>query len=142
MQTETWKAIPGYEGRYQVSDLGRVRSLDRILNYSTRGFPANKKYVGRVLKPSASSKGHLKITIDKMNKPIHQLVMLAFIGPRPNATETRHLDGDPKNNCLVNLCYGTKEENHRDLYRTGVSFLLRTFVVSGGCSAKAAPGTP
>lgn len=117
--TETWKDIPGYEGRYQVSDLGRVRSLDRRVNIGN-GFTRMMR--GRILRPAASKNNpHLYVILGHgtAGSPVHQLVARAFHGPRPEGQEVRHLDGDPQNNRADNLAYGTRTENLLDIYRVG-----------------------
>lgn len=103
---ETWKDIPGYEGKYQVSDLGRVRSwyngkkMWRLRRLSKTG--SRKEYLHLVLKKDGKEKAWL----------VHRLVLLAFVGP--SGLHTRHLDGDARNNKVSNLCYGTLDENMED----------------------------
>jgi hypothetical protein len=103
---EQWRPVPGFEGKYEVSDLGRVKSL--------RWTPP------RILRPGPSNYGHLSVALGQRNtRMIHQLVLLAFVGPRPPGQEARHLDGDPANNRLDNLCWGTRGDNIRDAVRHG-----------------------
>lgn len=108
---ERWRAIPGYVGAYEVSDLGRVRSLPR---HDRLGRPVQ----GRVLKPAPDSGGYSTYNLHRDGQGCthraHCLVALAFVGPRPADLEVRHLDGDPSNNALVNLAYGTRSENQLD----------------------------
>lgn len=113
---ERWLPIPGYEGRYDVSDHGRVRSW----------LPWRNTPVPRVLKPYyATARGGyptVRLQSNQGQEPsacIHRLVMLAFVGPMPDGQEVRHLDGDPTNNRLSNLTYGTSSENARDMVRHG-----------------------
>lgn len=79
---------------------------------------------GRVLKPMAAQKGHLYVLVPPPRRPrklfVHRAVLLAHVGP-PNdpAMECRHLDGNPGNNSLSNLAWGTKVENMRDKARHG-----------------------
>lgn len=103
--SETWRPIPGHT-RYEVSDLGRVRSL-------RRGEP-------KLMKPARNVRNeyrYLTVVSDE-GKPwsiqVHRLVLLAFVGPKPDGMETRHLDGDTENNTLANLVYGTRLENVAD----------------------------
>lgn len=121
---ETWKDIPGYEGHYQASDHGRIRSVDRTVNgrnpYTRERFERRVK--GRVLKPGRYCKsGHLAVVLGKgtPGKPVHQLVMLTFQGPSPAGTEVCHNNGDPADNRLENLRYDTRRENILDVYRQG-----------------------
>jgi len=53
--------------------------------------------------------------------PVHKVVLEAFVGPRPDGMECRHLDGDRSNSCLVNLCWGTSSENKADMIKHGTS---------------------
>jgi hypothetical protein len=111
-----WRPIPGYEGLYEASDDGQVRSLPRR---DWRG----RVLSGRVLKTHRNSSGYPIVSLCTRGKPrtiyVHQLVAAAFIGPRPAGTETRHLDGDQLNNRAGNLVYGTASENKLDTVRHG-----------------------
>lgn len=109
-QLERWRAIPGYEGSYEVSDLGRVRSLDRI----TRD---GKRVRGCVLKPFTMPSGHLRVGLSHgpgQTKKVHRLVLEAFVGPCPPEMEALHRNGVPADCRLANLRWGTKSENARD----------------------------
>jgi len=113
METERWLPIPGYEGRYDVSDLGRVRSW---LAWRTLPVP-------HVLAALNSSHGYLSVGLVRdgqaTTKEIHALVMLAFSGERLDGLEVRHLDGNSRNNVATNLAYGTRSENTLDKVRHG-----------------------
>lgn len=108
---EIWKDIAGYEGKYQVSNLGRVRSLDR---YSWNGY----KYWlqrGKILKASSQKSGYLFVTLSKAGKTkpyrVHRLVAQAFI-PNPNGwPQVSHKDEDVTNNKVENLEWCTAEYN-------------------------------
>lgn len=106
-----WRAIPDYENLYRVSDEGDVWSYPRS---TTRGGS---------LKHIPDKRGYHYVTLTKNRKQtriqVHQLVLLAFCGPCPPKMETRHLDGNPANNRLGNLAYGTHSENIRDKFRHG-----------------------
>jgi hypothetical protein len=110
---ERWLPIPGHEGRYDVSDQGNVRSW----------VPYNGTSVPRTLATELNKHGYLRAVLygdcRKISKRVHQLVMLAFVGPRPEGLETRHLDGNKLNNILTNLVYGTSSENRFDTVRHG-----------------------
>lgn len=112
---EQWKDIPGYEGRYQVSDFGQVRSVDRRVRLVAHGVETTRLARGRILKPGPSASGHLSVVLGKGNtRSVHSLVALAFIGPRPVGADVAHRDGDPTNNAVGNLRYATRSENNRD----------------------------
>ena len=118
--TETWKDVPGYEGKYQVSDLGRVRSLPHKVRVVAHGTEATRMSPGRILRPGPRSSGHLTVSLGRHNsQQVHQLVMRAFVGPRPDGMEVCHNDGDPTNNALDNLRYDTRAENIIDVMRQG-----------------------
>ena len=105
---ERWLPVVGWEGLYEVSDHGRVRGLRR----------------GLILKPSYSNSGGYALLIlsrdgRQFGRYIHHLVLEAFVGPRPEGAEVRHLDGDPRNSTLANLAYGTSGENKLDQVHHG-----------------------
>lgn len=108
---EMWKKINGYEKLYQISNCGQVKSLSRS---TTRGG---------ILKLNKHKSGHLYIKLCKDGKyesfQIHRLVLETFIGLCPVGMECRHLDGNPKNNRLNNLKWGTRSENVRDAIKHG-----------------------
>lgn len=116
---EEWRPVVGYEGVYEVSSFGRVRSLSRWV----RANSGWRKTEIRYFTPSSSgrSKKYKRVLLRNPDKqrPVHQLVLEAFVGPRPENCEVRHLDGDPSNNRLDNLAWGTKAENQADKIRHG-----------------------
>ena len=116
--TEVWKAIPGFEGLYEASTLGNIRSLDREITYPNG---RTYKYRGKVLKAHSVNKyGHQILKLGSQHrKLVHVLVAETFIGPRPDGMEVRHLNGDPTDNRADNLRYGTRSENQRDQYNYG-----------------------
>lgn len=102
---EIWKDIPGYEGRYQASSLGKVRRLvPNIAELKT--YPNKKK------------KGYEQLVLCKDGVKtkcrVHQLVARTFLGEKPPGQIVRHLDGNPSNNAIDNLAYGTASDNKRD----------------------------
>ena len=121
---ETWAPVPDYEGVYEVSDQGRVRSLDRI--------DSNGRTVhGKILKPWVAKRrgGGKKTTnhqIVDLNRDgrrkavyVHTLVLTVFVGERPEGLEACHYDGDPTNNHRSNLRWDTHVGNMADLARHG-----------------------
>lgn len=124
--TEVWKAIPGYEGRYEVSDMGRVRSLPHYVRLVAQGKETRRLSPGRILKPGKQMQsGHVSVSLGRHNsRLVHQLVLEAFVGPRPAAPkgsliDVLHLNSNPADNRLVNLRYGTRSENIRQDWREG-----------------------
>lgn len=126
--SETWKPVVGYEGIYEVSDLGRVRSLDRI-------DAGGQKRRGVVLQPKVTPKGYHDVTLangPRETRRVHRLVLTAFVSPPPPGLQARHLDGDPASNALPNLKWGTAVENNRDRVLHGTHpELLKTHCPSG-----------
>jgi hypothetical protein len=121
MQAEIWRDIPGYEGAYQVSSLGRVRSMDRrIESKSKHGKSYTRFSAGRLISPSRAEK-YAKIVLYPGNKSVlvHRLVASVFLGPCPEGQEVRHLNGDVTDNSVENLAYGSHKENEADKVRHG-----------------------
>ena len=121
---EIWKDIPDYEGIYQVSNLGNVKSLSRTF------LRENKMLINwkeRPLKPSMSSNGKLTVNLykDKKGKlfQVHQLVAMAFLNHKPNGLKwvVDHIDNNPINNKLENLQIITQRENSSKDVRKGSS---------------------
>ena len=105
---EIWKDVKGYEGIYQVSNLGRVRSLDRMAG-------RNRLYKGRVIMERTHNTGYKFVRLCRNNKfeqpSIHRLVAEAFI-PNPNNKPTvNHIDENKGNNIVTNLEWATYKEN-------------------------------
>ena len=113
----TWKAVPGFEGHYEVSDAGGVR---RFL----RGRRAIAKYgPHRVLSPKALPSGYRQVVLSKNNvqtyRYVHRLVLEAFVGPCPEGMLSCHGNGDKSDNRLANLRWDTQAANLGDARRHG-----------------------
>lgn len=110
---EIWKDIEGYEGLYQVSNLGRVKTLKKEwLAHHTAILTHEEK----IIKPYPSHNGYLRVALSKDNKyhkfPVHRLVANAFIGKQPTPQHTiNHKDFDRQNNRVDNLEWLTQKEN-------------------------------
>lgn len=112
---ESWKPIAGWEGFYEVSDHGRVRSVDR----EVRGADGRtQKWRGRILVHNVMPKGYRAVSFSRPGKRgrdyVHRLVMAAFVGPCPPGMEVCHRNGDPGDNRHSNLRYGTFSSNNMD----------------------------
>lgn len=126
---EIWKDIPGYEGRYQVSNAGNVRSLAHRVRLVAHGKETTRLSPGRILKPGPQQSGHLSVAIGKGNsRQVHQLVLEAFVGPCPEGCEVLHLNHNPADNRLENLRYGTRSENLRMDYVAGRRTVPKNFI--------------
>ena len=113
---ESWRPIPGYDSLYEVSSLGRVRSLDRR-------DPAGRSRRGRLLKLKNDKNGYQSVSLSKEGVVrqllVHRLVLFAFSGRPAPGQETLHADGDRSNNSIANLSWGTRAQNHEDMARHG-----------------------
>jgi len=122
VKVEVWRSIPKHEG-YEVSNFGRVRSLDRWI-VDRRGASRFKK--GQILKVrmvesaerDCDRYAHVMLGRGKSRR-VHQLVAWAFIGPQPAGLYVCHNDGDRRNNRDTNLYYGTAKQNQLDRHRHG-----------------------
>lgn len=117
-----WRAVTGFEGLYEVSDDGRVRSLDRVVPRRDGG---TTRRPGKELRGSPNTtNGRIEVGLTRqgrrVSRYVHRLVLEAFVGPCPPDMEARHLDDDPLNNSLANLLWGTRSENVRDRVRNGI----------------------
>ena len=114
IMTEAWKDIKGYEGYYQVSNLGRVKSIDKLR------FNSDVIIKGKILKPWDNSHGYLQVKfvknrVKKMPK-VHRLVAQTFLGLDPNRVFVNHKDGNRSNNNIDNLEWVTRRENNCHKY--------------------------
>lgn len=118
---EQWRDVIGYEGYYQVSNLGRVRSVDRVVRHSRGG---TRKLKGKILRLSPmDGGGHLAVHLCKkgtrLDIGVHRLVAAAWIGPRPIGQQVRHGSNGVSDNSVSNLCYGSCQEDCLDKRRDG-----------------------
>lgn len=110
---EIWKDVVGYEGYYQVSNLGNVRSVDRVVNVRN-GTKISK---GKRLKPSTNKQGYLFVPLSKENDVslarVNRIVAQAFIPNPDNLPAVNHIDRNRTNNKVSNLEWCTIEYNNR-----------------------------
>lgn len=109
---EIWKNIKGYEGLYQISNYGNIKSLDRIIIYKNKYSHFHK---GKYLKQEIDINGYLYISISKDGKikknKVHRLVAETFIFNPKNKSDVNHKDGNKQNNNIDNLEWNTHQEN-------------------------------
>jgi hypothetical protein len=118
---EIWKDIPNFEGLYQVSNIGRVKSVDRIRNQSNgkkRFFPE------KIIKPFIDDSGYPRICIytkdaTPTKQKVHRLVAMAFIPNPDNKPCVGHLDNDRMNPKVENLVWCTVKENAQHCIKSG-----------------------
>lgn len=116
---EQWRPVVGYEGFYEVSNMCRVKGLDRMV--MRRGEIV--RVAGVLLKMHRHSAGYWVVDLRQLNvrhtKYVHRLVLEAFVGPCPEGEECRHLNGDRADARLENLAWGTRVEQAEDRRRHG-----------------------
>ncbi len=122
---EEWRPVPDWEGYYEASDQGRVRSVDRVITceHPTWG-EHSRRLKGRIFSPSLT-RGYPHVVLKRGGQfsgyYVHSLVLLAFAGPRPSGHVCRHLNGNPEDARMANLAWGTLSENQADRVLHGTS---------------------
>ena len=115
---EIWKDIKGYEGLYQISNQGRVKSLKNRSNHRNE-----------IILKQATVQGYKKVYLFKDAKgkiyPVHRLVAINFISNPLNKEEVNHINGDKSNNCVDNLEWNTKKENQTHCIKTGLRIMKK-----------------
>lgn len=121
MDKEIWKDIEGYEGLYQVSNYGRVKSFDQFINQKNNSKALRK---GRILKQSKNKDGYLRLRLVKNKKGktffVHRLVAKTFISNPRKLNEVNHKDGNKENNNADNLEWCNRSENISHAYKLGL----------------------
>lgn len=116
---EQWLPVVGWEGLYEVSDQGRVRSIDRVVHCRDGRTLA---YPSVTLRPGTGTTGALYVNLSNGTtkvRRVHQLVLEAFVGPCPPGMEGCHWDDNKENNALTNLRWDTHTANMYDKVRNG-----------------------
>ena len=116
--SEIWKPVPGFEGYYEVSNMGRVKSLSRVVNAKSHGKPIKRNTGDRIIKGGRTGRagcGYLRVTLcngkEYKDFILHRLVAQVFI-PNPNNLPCiNHKDENPANNCVDNLEWCTHAYN-------------------------------
>lgn len=123
---EIWKPVPGWEGLYEASSLGFIRSFDRVvLSISKNGVRRTWTSRGRILRPSITRKGYLGLALSRpgeraTTREVHRLVCLAFHGPPPtDIHHAAHRNGKRTDNRAENLRWATPKDNQADQYAHG-----------------------
>lgn len=115
---EIWKNIPGFEGSYQVSSEGRVKSLSRQVGHNWGGL---KTLSERILKNNPMDSGYLRVNLRKAGKTVafcvYVLVALAFHGKPKDGQEVRHWNDEKHDNTASNILWGSRSENMLDRSR-------------------------
>ena len=120
LTSELWLPVVDWEVFYEVSEIGGMRSLDRIDRLG-------RHFRGRTLKPYMDPSGYPRVNLSGGGRlapalQVHRLLMAAFAGPCPPGQEVRHWDGNPANCTLSNLLYGTRSDQRHDDVRNGRHF--------------------
>lgn len=119
--SEVWKSIPGFEGLYEASTHGRIRSVDRLV---TGKNGVTKPFHGRVLAPRPMNAGYLMVNLCKdgkaVNYLIHRLIATTFLPNDDDLAEVNHIDGVKSNNVLSNLEWMSRVRNIRHAMGMGL----------------------
>lgn len=112
MAKEVWKDISGYEGLYQISDFGNVKSITRMVKSNHGNFRLQRE---KLLKVRLNNKGYYTVILYKDSHPktffVHRLVAIAFIPNENDLPEVNHIDENKLNNYVENLEWVTHKEN-------------------------------
>lgn len=133
---EIWKDIEGYEGSYQVSNLGRVKSLERMVFNPLHGQIKIKE---TILKFGHDGFNYCQVglqTNGRKNFKIHRLVAIAFIPNPENKREINHIDGNKDNNCIDNLEWVSSSENQIHAYKNNLRKPSRALLGRTGSECK------
>lgn len=126
---EVWRAVVDYEGWYEVSNQGRVRSVERSIPCVNRWGAYMRRFPSVILAQAVSNQGYLRVNLSIQGmagrRSLHVLVAQAFIGPRPPGLQVCHNDGDKANNTAGNLRYDTASANVRDCVKHGTQSCAR-----------------
>ena len=118
---EIWKDVVGYEGMYQVSNLGNIKSLDRVVELKSKnqftGFTTLRPTKGKNISKVVNTKGYYQIALYKngvmKNKLLHRLIAEAFLPNPENKPTVNHIDGNKLNDNLDNLEWATSKEQQK-----------------------------
>lgn len=115
---EVWKDIKGYEGMYQVSNLGRIKRLEKSFIDS---IGRNYNYKEKIYKLQKDNNGYLMVTLPKSKLfRVHRLVAEAFLENPNNLKEVNHIDGNKSNSNILNLEWVTHKQNMKHALESGL----------------------
>lgn len=119
-RNEVWIPIKDYEGKYEVSNKGRVKSIGRAVNCNNH-YKFTKDII---LKPEILEKGYERVALCKhgkvKKKQVHRLVLENFNPIKDDTLQVNHIDGNKRNNCVENLEWVTAKENNQHARETGL----------------------
>ena len=127
---EIWKDVPGYEGFYQCSNFGNVKSLDRVVKRNNN----NKRVIGKQLKKCINCHGYYVVVLCKKSIlksfTVHQLVAMCFLGHKRNGNTLviNHIDGNKINNMLSNIEIVTNRQNSSTCFRKNSEFFTSKYI--------------
>lgn len=123
---EKWRPIDGFESSHEVSNLGRIRTIEREwVGVTPRGHPARRKTAQRVCGQRVSRNGYMQVALCVGGKPhsklVHRIVAHAFIPPAHNCEQVNHVNGDKTDNRVENLEWTTARGNQLHAIANGLA---------------------
>jgi len=126
---EEWKDVIDYEGLYEVSNEGNVKSVDRVVYQVMNGVRKSFNYKSKILTQELTSRNYLRVTLSKSNTQkrhsVHRLVATAFLENHENLEQVNHKDGVTTNNKIENIEWCTQSENQKHAFRTGLQMPVK-----------------
>jgi len=127
---ERWLPVPGFETSFEISDHGRIRTVERLVWFtSKRGNRAQRRKRVKLISTPVGNHGYCMAYLSADGKrlatTVHALVAETFLGPRPSGHDVCHFNGCKTDNRLTNLRYDTRANNHADKKRHGTDFHSR-----------------